>query len=168
MKIRNELTAANQEHLDKLVANGCDLVIVQTSGRCCEYCAAYDGKVLSITGRTPGYDTVDNALVNGFQHPGCSCVFGLYLEGYTEPRAEQNDPQAYKDRQTQLYNEGMIRLWKRRQAAAITPEAKQLSSEKVKEWQEIQRAHIKAANLAGEKRHGKGWLTLRRNYSREG
>lgn len=39
-----------------------------------------DGKVLSLTGETPGYPTMDEAKAAGLFHPNCRHLYGLYVE----------------------------------------------------------------------------------------
>ena len=40
----------------------------------CELCRPFENKILSINGRTPGYMTIDNAMLNGLFHPNCDHV----------------------------------------------------------------------------------------------
>ena len=55
----------------RLKEEGFDLVQVSSHGGGCELCQPWDGKVLSMTGRTHGYPTVDEAASAGLFHPNC-------------------------------------------------------------------------------------------------
>ncbi|MCE5200830.1 MAG: phage minor capsid protein [Armatimonadota bacterium] len=159
--------AADQGHIDKLQANGQNLGIVSSHGNCCSLCAPWEGRVVSFSGESKKYPSLQTAIDAGLKHPSCRHTIGLYIEGVTRPHDVPYDPEAYKARQQQRLNERQIRRWKRREAVAITPEEKKKAHVKVQQWQAAQREHIKQANLAGEKRHGEGWITLKRNYSSE-
>ena len=159
--------AADQGHLDKLQANGQDLVIVTAHGGCCPLCGPWENRVLSISGQSADYPSVFNAKAAGLKHPNCRHHLDLYIEGVTTPSEVTYDPAGYKAEQKQRYNERAIRRWKRREVAAITPEEQLKASTKRKQWQAAQRAHIKDANAAAVERHGEGWLALRRDYWRE-
>lgn len=137
--------AANQGHSDKLEAAGYDLVIVSASTESCPLCNEWEGKVLSLTGRTPGYPTIDEAAAAGLFHANCTHTTGIYLPGVTRPMdllpLDQRQDN-YKERQQQRYNERMIRKWKNREAAAITDQERAGAKAKVGEWQARQRAFI--------------------------
>ncbi|MCE5322132.1 phage minor capsid protein [bacterium] len=159
--------AADQGHIDKLQANDQDLGIISSHGNCCPLCAPWEGRVVSFSGESKKYPSLQTAIDAGFKHPNCRHTIGLYIEDVTRPHDVPYDPEAYKARQQQRANEQHIRRWKRREAVAITPEEQKKAHAKVRQWQATQREHIKQANLAGEKRHGEGWITLKRDYSRE-
>lgn len=61
----------NMGLVTRLQREGYDLVQVSSHPNDCEMCSPWDGKVLSITGRTPGYPTVDDATATGLFHPNC-------------------------------------------------------------------------------------------------
>lgn len=162
------MNAYRQGHLDTLTAHGRDLVIVSAHGACCEMCAPWEGRILSISGATPGYPTLDSARAAGLFHCNCRHVVSLYTPGLTEAKVVPHDAEAYAARQKQRYNERQIRHWKNRETVAVTDPAEAAKCRaKVKEWQAAQRTHIKAANLAGEEKHGPGWITLKRRSDRE-
>lgn len=56
---------------DYYLANKLDLVIVSSHGDACPLCVPWEGRVLSITGKTEGYYTVDQAKAAGLMHPNC-------------------------------------------------------------------------------------------------
>ena len=81
-----------------------------------------------------------------------------YIPGLTETpkRTEIEDPGGFEVRQRQRAIERNIRKWKRREAVAITDEAREQARRKVLEWQAEQRKHLA---LAGRE--------FKRDYARE-
>lgn len=72
MLVRTKLTEARNTGLaNKMLENDQDLVQVSINGSSHPLCAEYEGQVLSVTGATPGYDTVDDATADGLFHPNC-------------------------------------------------------------------------------------------------
>jgi len=52
-----------EEDLVEIIGGGSDT---------CDRCAPYEGEILSITGKTPGYPTVESARIAGLFHPRCT------------------------------------------------------------------------------------------------
>ncbi len=127
--------AAIQGHIDRLIENDRDLVIVSDAPEECPLCAPWEGRVLSLTGRTPGYPTVDQAMAAGLFHPNCRHTLGTYIPGLTEPMRRTRDAEGYQERVQQRYMERQIRKWKLRESVAITEEARREAREKVRAWQ---------------------------------
>lgn len=152
------LNASRAARLDALTAIGEDQAIVSTSPRPCPLCGPWEGVVVSTRGNTPGIPTLAEARDAGLFHPNCTHTIGLYVPGLTRPVVVKETPaeqaRRYEDSQIQRYNERAIRQWKRREAVAITPEARADARAHVSAWQARQRAHVEA--------HG-----LRRKYERE-
>jgi len=73
-----------QAHLEgtanRLVEQGHDLVKVSTHIGACELCQPWQGKILSITGKTEGYPTLEEAKAAGLFHPNCRHAYGLYID----------------------------------------------------------------------------------------
>lgn len=63
--------ARNRGMVNRMAENGYDLVQVSDHAGECELCAPWEGKILSITGQTKGYDTVAEAESEGLFHPNC-------------------------------------------------------------------------------------------------
>lgn len=63
--------AAVQGHLETLSAGGDDLVICSASTESCPLCNEWEGKVLSISGRSTEYPSVQDAVAAGLLHPNC-------------------------------------------------------------------------------------------------
>lgn len=155
--------AALQGHIDRQVEVGEDLVKVSTIGTTCPICQRWQGVVLSISGNSPKYHSVEEARASGLFHPNCKHTLLMFIpdldgEGKVEPEAYNPNTQSskqYYEIQKQRANERSIRYWKKRRALAITPEQQKFCNDKVKAWQ--------YKNLLHCEKHG-----LRRNYAREG
>lgn len=63
--------ARNQGLANRMLQAGYDLVQVSNHHSDHRECAVWEGKILSLTGRTPGYPTVDEAKSAGLFHPNC-------------------------------------------------------------------------------------------------
>ena len=153
--------AAVNGHLDRLEQAGIPLVIVSDSPRECETCRPWEGKVLArgpvpaivgnaVTGasmRVHVDGTLAEAMAAGLLHPNCTHNLSAYIPGATKRgRATANaDGYAEKVRQREL--ERHVREWKRRQAVAVTPEAKRKADAKVREWQAAVKDHTDATGL---------------------
>jgi hypothetical protein len=80
-------TSTMEAHLqgtaNRLLEHGYDLVKVSKHANPCEKCVSWEGKILSITGKTSGYKTLDEARNNGLFHPNCRHAYSLYLADLT-------------------------------------------------------------------------------------
>lgn len=126
--------AAVQGYITETSRRGHDLVRVSDHPEECEACRRWEGRVLSITGQTPGYPTVADAQGGGLWHPGCGHRLHVWKEGVSLPVTPEPDPDGYEDRQKQRYMERMVRHWKRRQLVAITPEDQKATKAMVQKW----------------------------------
>lgn len=135
MAVRTAIGQASvQGHIDKMTRMGFDLVQVSDHHEECELCRPWEGKILSISGRDPNRNSLDEATRDGLFHPGCGHRLNTYFEGLTEPLENTEDPEGDAERQQQRYIERGIREWKRRQAVAQTDDAKKRAEAKVNEW----------------------------------
>lgn len=134
--------AVRQGRFDRLSANGRDLVMVSDSPEECELCRPWEGRVLSISGGTPGYPAIAEARAAGLFHPGCTHDVTLYTPGLTQPPEDTENAAGYEERQEQRYLERGIRRWKKREAVAITEDAKAQAAAKKREWQGAMREFI--------------------------
>ena len=77
-------TVCMQAHLEgtanRLVEQGHDLVKVSTHRGACELCQPWQGKILSITGKTKGYPTLEEAKAAGLFHPRCRHAYSLSID----------------------------------------------------------------------------------------
>lgn len=155
--------AAVNGHVAVLAASGHDLVVVSDAPRECPLCRPFERQVLSLSGVVgkvirPAADrdggvvvdvkaSLAGARASGFQHPNCRHTISLYLPGVTPTGGATAEPGRFEVGQRQRAIERNIRAWKRRRAAALTPEADRYAAGKVREWQSAQRAHVAEHNL---------------------
>ena len=83
------LNTSRQEYLNTCAENGADVVAVTVSGHCCEKCAVWENRLLSISGATKGLPTVDDAIAEGLFHPNCTHSL-TEVDDYT--REEEYNP----------------------------------------------------------------------------
>lgn len=146
--------AALQGHIDNQTKFGNDLVKVSSIGVTCPICARWQGRALSISGKTPGYPALEEARADGLFHPNCKHTIMAFFPGLSEESHEDADDDLYEKTQEQRYNERQIRKWKRVESVALTPEAAAAAKDKVSYWQARQRQLIDETGL-------------RRQYARE-
>lgn len=164
------MRSAKEGAVDRYEAAGEDLVIVSDHWEECDLCRPWEGKILSLKGRTPGYPTIDQAEVAGLFHPNCRHTVSLYTPGLTRtPRTQGPESPAearliYQERMQQRRLERGIRQWKRREAAALDDEARERAGAKVAEWTRALQAHIRHVN---KRREETGSLPARRFPKRE-
>lgn len=115
-----------QGHTDRVQELGIDTVQVSDSPEECRICRPFEGKVLSLSGRTTGRlsdgRTVKASLAEakaaGLYHPSCRHSHSIYLPGITKPIKDTADPAGDKLRQQQRAYERRIRELKRQVAIA--------------------------------------------------
>ncbi|HYD35537.1 MAG TPA: phage minor capsid protein [Vitreimonas sp.] len=72
MLVRTKAVEARNTALaNRMLENGYDLVEVSDHHSKHKSCADWEGKILSLTGSTPGYPTLDQAKKAGLFHPNC-------------------------------------------------------------------------------------------------
>lgn len=74
------MEAHNQGTVNRLAENDLDLVVVSQHAGACDLCVPWEGKVLSITGKTLGYPTLAEAKAAGLFHPNCAHAMSLYVD----------------------------------------------------------------------------------------
>lgn len=151
--------AQNQGRTEQFKTYGINLIRTSQHMGCSDLCLPYQGKILSLDGRTGTVTevdpatgnnvtvtitaTMDNAIANGYHHPNCRHTDTAYIPGTPDPEPVKTDEEEAAAEQAQRYNERQIRAWKRREAVAITPQDKSRASAKVRQWQAQQREHLK-------------------------
>lgn len=165
MSTRTAMAQAHiQGHINRMVQQERDLVIVSDHPEESDLCRPHEGKVYSISGNHPTFKPLSWAIANGLFHPNCRHTINAYIEGLTEIPKAEGDPEGYETRQKQRYMERQVRAWKKRHAVAITPTEKAYTEGKIKEWQkalrEFTRKHDRKRRYDREKIHvsliGKG------------
>ena len=94
MNVRaNSMQIYNRQLMDDYArAKGIDLVRVSDDGRTdesCAVCKKWAGRILSATGATKGFPTVEHAEDDGLFHPNCIHTLEPVLEGWDEDIEEQ-------------------------------------------------------------------------------
>lgn len=118
--------AVIQGQLDQMASEGHDLVVISDSPRECKLCRPWEGRVLSITGRSVG-ERVDEHLVGasvaearaaGLWHPNCTHRADRYTPGFTRVKPAAANPVGYEQQQKLRQLERRARELKRRESAA--------------------------------------------------
>lgn len=79
MLIRTKSVEARNTGLsNRMAQNNYDLVEVSSHGAI-DQCGEWEGKILSLTGKTPGYQTVEDARSGGLFHPNCRHAINVYI-----------------------------------------------------------------------------------------
>ena len=125
---RTTANAASVEgHMERLRGHGVDTVMVSNAPEECRQCRPFEGRVLSVDGRTTGrlkdgrtvMCTVAQARADGLFHPNCRHRLRVYLPGITEgPDRDTADPEGDRLRQTQRAKERRVRELRRRAVIA--------------------------------------------------
>lgn len=141
------MNAAVQGNVERLLANGHDLVMVSDAPQECSVCRPWEGQVLSLTGaqRADGVrpaGTLEQARSAGLFHPGCRHSVGLYIPGVTKRPEHTGDPQGQKDREYLRSRERQVRKWKRREAVALDDVEALEARAKVRSYQAQIRDHV--------------------------
>lgn len=119
--------ASLEGHATRLEAAGVDTVVVSNAPEECETCRVWEGRILSLTGKTAGRlkdgktvaGTVAEARRAGLFHPNCRHSYSVYLPGVTRrPETDTADPEGDERRQRQRAWERKIRELKRRAVVA--------------------------------------------------
>lgn len=146
---------------------GIHTVIVSAHANTCPLCAPWQGKILiddvfsSGTKEEAlklGYPLLSDAIRARFLHPNCRHTVTTYFGGITQiPEIPDSDKaiETYRYEQQQRAIERQIRKWKRIAEGSIDPQNINYANEKVKQYQNELRKHLKIHK------------ELRRNYSRE-
>ena len=162
MAMRTAIQRAGLKATLKTMARiGHDLCFVQRHAGACPICEAWYGKILSASGLSAEYPSVQEAMDAGLFHPNCCDVLQVYIPGVSDLDAgmggfsQEASAARYAASQRQRALERDIRRWKRIQAASITPGDERAAKAHVDLLQRRLRA------LTGE-------YDLPRRYDREG
>lgn len=71
---------AKEGILTRLTERGNDLVEITETGDSCDLCSEWEGQILSISGDSTEYDSLDDAEAAGLFHPNCTHVPVPYIE----------------------------------------------------------------------------------------
>lgn len=151
MAMRTAMQRANLlSTIDAMLRSGQDLCYVNRHMGSCPMCMHWEGVLISLTGRTPGYITLQQAMAGGLFHPNCAHILLVYIQGVSRldigrPKdiSDLENRKLYLKRQQQRYLERNVRKWKKKQAAATSPEYERYCMHQVEYWQGRIRKHIK-------------------------
>lgn len=151
MAMRTAIMRVNlKATVDKMLEHKWDLCFVNSHMGACPKCQKWQGVVMSLTGRTPGYPTLQQAMDGGLFHPNCAHILQVYIlgvsrlrDGVPEGYTDEKSTELYKARQKQRAIEVQIRRWKRRLAAAITDDDIALCKKNIAAWQAAARQNAK-------------------------
>jgi len=82
---------------NKMLQNGYDLVQVSDHSSDHPACADWEGQILSVTGNTPGYPTLDEAEASGLFHPNCQHAINAINPDIAELTNMYDNPFNYED-----------------------------------------------------------------------
>ena len=109
------LNTGRETYLDTCAEKGKDVVRITVSGNACPKCAEWENRLVSISGKTKGLPTLQNAIDGGLFHPNCThstVAVGDYdrennfdengrpKKGYNsadKPNPKGNDPEANRE-----------------------------------------------------------------------
>lgn len=160
-------TVVNQEliesHTERMKERGHTLLVVSSHKRPAPQCQPYEGQVLSLDGEEgtvtrnnaagPGTvqvkikATLKDARAQGFQHPNCRHAVSAFIPGASKTFTTEPDPEGYAATQRTRELERAIRETKRKQATAVTPEAKKKQAAILRAQQKVIREHVEANGL---------------------
>lgn len=160
-------TVVNQElidsHTEQMRARGQNFLVVSSHRNPAPQCQPFEGQVLSLDGTTgtvtrpnaqgPGTVTVKikatlkDARAQGFQHPNCRHAVSSWIPGASRTFTTEPDREGYEATQRLRAMERAVRETKRKQAVAVTPEAKRKIAATLRNQQAQIRQHIAAHNL---------------------
>lgn len=155
--------ATLEGYTDTMQSYGYDLAIISSHEDACPICAAWQGVVVSVSGGDRRHLSLDDARAAGVFHPRCLHHISIYREGITHgeardrPRPVQDAGGGYTARSRLRTCERQIRRYKRRQAAATSPQEERTAKAYVTRWQQEARRVIDDAPTL-----------LIRHYDREG
>ncbi len=77
------MNSYNQGVASQILHSGGDLAYITSYASCeCKICLEWEGEVVSITGKTAGYRTLDDAYGEGLFHPNCKHNLRPYIEEF--------------------------------------------------------------------------------------
>lgn len=146
-------------HTEALAQLGHELVVVSNTPRECTLCRPWEGTVLWADNGPTGTiqrpsmrdgspvrfhvaGTLLEARAAGLYHPNCRHQVSAYLPGVTTPPQDTADPEGEQAREKLRYLERQVRRWKKREAAALSEQARQQARAKVREYQGRIREHV--------------------------
>jgi hypothetical protein len=164
------MNAATEGHTQRLESYGFDVVVVSDVPQECERCRPFEGKLLTLSGKTvtvtdskgkavPVIATLSQAKGRGLFHPNCRHSYSLWTPR-TRSFGETADTEGDKARQKLRYLERCVRAAKREELTALTPEGTRKAKQKVAAYQSKIRDHV--ASTSAKRQRNRESLTAAR------
>ncbi|MBQ1443818.1 MAG: hypothetical protein IIZ13_08225 [Renibacterium sp.] len=128
MAVRSSaMNAMLQGTVDRLGEFGADEVMISDAPEECPRCRPFEGRVLSLSGRSAGqllgdgvpvFASLEDAKAQGLFHNSCRHSMSMYIPGFTKRRAATADPVGSELRVKQRAFERRVRELKRADAIA--------------------------------------------------
>ena len=97
MLVRTKAVEARNAGLtDKMLQFGYDLVQISNHNSAHQACHFWEGKIVSITGKTPGYPTLFEAEESGLFHPNCQHAANVIVPELAAKTKAYDNPYNYK------------------------------------------------------------------------
>lgn len=141
------LNAGREGRFQAVIDAGRDLVVVSYSANPCHECEIWEGEVLSLSGGSMDYPSLDEASGGHLFGPNCTHSADPWVEGLTQVGEPNSEPELYDAVQEQRYLERGIRSWKMREAASLNDISAAQARAKVREWQARMREHVAQNDL---------------------
>lgn len=145
---------AMKAHISEVMAAGLDVVRVTVMPNCHPFCQPFQGRLLSITGKTVGeYDgedvvaSLDHARLEGFMHPNCRHSVRVHIPGMAIPDPDLIDPGDYEASQQLRALEREVRKARRMEESAVSPEGLTVARQAVRRAHAGVRAHVDATGV---------------------
>lgn len=118
--------ATLEGYVDTMQMYGYDLAMISSHAGACPLCVAWEDVVVSVSGESGEYPSLDSAIADGVFHPRCLHYISTYYPGVSrggksKPEKVREPTAEYSVRQHQRYYERQTREWKRRMAVSETP-----------------------------------------------
>lgn len=103
-------TTTMEAHLEgtknRLMELDWDLVRVSSHHGACPLCTPWEGEILSLSGKTEGYPTLDEAKDAGLFHPNCRHAYGLHIDLDKEIEEMGEEEEMAEE---ELYNDSLLK-----------------------------------------------------------
>lgn len=132
-------------YVDTMQSYGYDLAVIDGHAGSCPICAAWEGVIVSVSGESRDYPSLQEAEDAGCFHPRCLHGITTYYEGIShapaggfrdQPREVRQESPQYTARSKQRYMERQIRKYKDRAIVAQTRLQKAQALEFIRRWEQ--------------------------------
>lgn len=89
--------ARNQGLTNRMLGSGYDLVQVSNHRTDHEACRQWEGRILSLTGKTPGFPTLEEAKFSGLFHPNCKHAINVIIPDLASKTIAYDNPYNYRE-----------------------------------------------------------------------